>query len=79
MATMSARAFNRDVSQAKRFAAEGPLVITDRGEPSFVLLSIDDYRRLNQEHENVVDRLTMDDNVDIDFEPVRFEWRPADL
>lgn len=40
---MSAREFNRDVNAAKRKAAEGPVVITDHGEPAFVLLSIDEY------------------------------------
>lgn len=45
---MSASEFNRDVMQAKRHAAQGPVVITDRGEPSFVLLSIKDYRRLRE-------------------------------
>lgn len=34
MTTMSAREFNRDVSAAKRDAARGPVVITDRGEPA---------------------------------------------
>lgn len=38
MTTMSAREFNRDVSAAERDAARGPVVITDRGEPAFVLL-----------------------------------------
>jgi prevent-host-death family protein len=71
VATMSARDFNRDVSAAKRAAADGPVVITDRGEPAFVLLSIDDYRRLHDDGRDLVERLSMDDDLDdIDFEPV---------
>lgn len=31
MSTMSAREFNQDVSDAKRRADSGPLIITDRG------------------------------------------------
>lgn len=34
MTTVSAREFNRDVSAAKRDAARGPVVITDRGKPA---------------------------------------------
>ena len=35
-ATFTAREFNRDVSAAKRAAADGPVIVTDRGRP-FVL------------------------------------------
>lgn len=80
MATMSAREFNRDVSSAKREAAEGgPVVITDRGEPAFVLLSIEEYRRLGESGADLVERLSMDDDLEIDFEPVRVELKVPDL
>lgn len=68
MSTMSAREFNRDVSAAKRAALEGPVVITDRGEPAYVLLTIDEYRRLDDRGQDLVARLCMDDD-DIEFEP----------
>jgi len=75
MTTMSARQFNRDVSEAKRHAREGPVVITDRGEPSFVLLSIADYRRLKESRGSLVERLSMDDELEVDFEPVTLDLR----
>ncbi|WP_280199842.1 type II toxin-antitoxin system Phd/YefM family antitoxin [Nocardia cyriacigeorgica] len=68
MTTMSAREFNRDVSAAKRAAAEGPVVITDRGADAFVLLSIEEYRRLRADSQDIVARLSMEDD-DIDFDP----------
>lgn len=74
MTTMSARDFNRDVSAAKRAADAGPVVITDRGEPAYVLLSIDEYRRLHGDGADLVSRLRMDDDIDIDFEPVPSEF-----
>ena len=43
--TFFSREFTRDVSAAKRAAAEGPVFITDRGRPAFALLKIDDYHR----------------------------------
>lgn len=78
MGTMTAREFNRDVSAAKRAATDEPLVITDRGEPAFVLLSIEEYRRVS-DRRSIVDILQMDD--DIDFEPPRLGdlVRPVDL
>jgi len=44
--TFSSREFTRDVSAAKRAAAEGPVFITDRGKPAFSLLRIEDYYRI---------------------------------
>ena len=44
--TFSSREFTRDVSAAKRAAAEGPVFITDRGRPAFALLTIDEYHRI---------------------------------
>ena len=67
MTTVSAREFNQDVSAAKRAAAEGPVIITDRGQPAFVLLAIDDYRRLSGAKSDLVSWLAMDDDG-IDFE-----------
>ena len=78
MPTISARDFNRDVSAAKRAAAEGPVVITDRGEPAYVLLTVEDYERLS-DRRSIVDWIRMD--VDIEFEPERLDSMPqaADL
>jgi prevent-host-death family protein len=45
--TFSSRDFTRDVSAAKRAAADGPVFITDRGRPAFALLTIDEYHRLS--------------------------------
>jgi prevent-host-death family protein len=43
---LTSREFNQDTARAKREAKDGPVFITDRGEPSHVLLSIEEYRRL---------------------------------
>lgn len=79
MATMSAREFNRDVSAAKREAGRGPVVITDRGKPAYVLLSIDQYRHLGEQGTSLVDRLSMDDDLDIEFEPIQLSLAVPEL
>lgn len=79
MPTISARDFNRDVSAAKREATRGPVVITDRGEPAFVLLSIEEYRRLGEDSVDLVERLSMDDDLDIDFERLDIELKVPEL
>ena len=45
----------------------GPVVITDRGEPAYVLLSIADYEQM-RDRRSLLDALQMDD--DVEFEPV---------
>jgi hypothetical protein len=42
----SSRDFTRDVAAAKAAALSGPVLITDRGRPAFVMLNIDEYHRL---------------------------------
>lgn len=46
MFTMTAREFNQSVARAQRVADDQPVMITKRGEPAYVLLSIDEYERL---------------------------------
>ena len=46
MKLITSREFNRDVSLAKRAAQAEPVLITDRGQPTHVLMSIGEYRRL---------------------------------
>lgn len=45
--TLSSREFNQDVGRAKRAAEQGPVVVTDRGKPAHVLMSFEEYQRLN--------------------------------
>jgi prevent-host-death family protein len=44
--TMTSREFNQSASEAKKASLNGPVFITDRGKPSHVLLSIEEYRKL---------------------------------
>lgn len=79
MTMMTAREFNRDVSAAKREASRGPVVITDRGEPAYVLLSIDEYRRFGERGASLVERLSMDDDLEVEFEPVGIGLKVPEL
>ncbi len=79
MAEVSAREFNKDVSAAKRAAAKAPVIITDRGRPSHVLLSIADYRRLLADERSIVDRLSVDDGVDLETGRLELELEAPEL
>ena len=80
---VSSREFNQDVSRIKRVANDGPVIITDRGRPAHVLLSIEEYRKLTEPQVDIVELLAMPEGEEIDFQPVhvgdRGLYRPADL
>lgn len=76
---VTAREFNQDVTAAKRAAAEGPVIITDRGKPSHVLLSIDDYRRLLVDERSIVDWLSTDDGIDLEPERAKVDLPVPEL
>ena len=71
--TLSSREFNQDTSRAKKAAKRGPVFITDRGRPAHVLLTIEEYQKIVDKHENIVDLLAMS-NVDlVEFEAPRLK------
>ena len=82
--TLSGREFNQDIARAKRAAEKGPVVITDRGEPAFVLQRYEDWRQQAGAGPglSLLDALADPASADIDFEPPRAEGpfsRPTDL
>lgn len=79
---ISSREFNQDISRAKRAAEEGPVIITDRGEPAWVLLRHDTYRRLAGEGPSIVELLAMPEMDSIEFMPPKLGkqlTRPAEF
>lgn len=71
--TLSSREFNQNISRARKAASHGPVVITDRGRPAHVLLSIDDYRRITGKQESIVELLAAPKTAAFDFTPPRLE------
>lgn len=47
--TMSSRDFNQHTGRAKKAADAAPLIITDRGAPSYVLMTNAEYERLTKQ------------------------------
>jgi len=74
--TLSSRELNHDVSSAKKAAQNGPVVITDRGRPSHVLMTYAEFQRLTGERRSLVEALAMPGLSDIDFDPPRAEIAP---
>ncbi len=83
IATFTSREFNQDVTGAKDAALNGPTFITNRGEPTHVLLSIGEYQEITHKNKNIVEILAMSeaDNIDIDFCPpkAKISLKPAEF
>jgi PHD/YefM family antitoxin component YafN of YafNO toxin-antitoxin module len=79
--TLSSREFNQHASEAKKFANNGPVFITDRGKTAHVLLSIQDYQRLSGANPSIVELLAMPNAETIDFDPPKAQdfGRPAEF
>ena len=79
---LSSREFNQDTSKAKRAAQKGPVFITDRGRPSHVLLTAEEYERITGAQKSIADLLAMPETAAIEFEPPRLRGNlhePVDL
>ncbi|HEY0308115.1 MAG TPA: type II toxin-antitoxin system Phd/YefM family antitoxin [Acidobacteriaceae bacterium] len=80
--TFSSREFNQNTSRAKKAARRGPVFITDRGRPAHVLLTIEEYQKIADKRESILDLLAMPGGAEIEFAPPRLSGRlhqPADL
>jgi prevent-host-death family protein len=81
--TVSAREFARDLAHAKKAAQAGPVIVTDRGRPTYALLKIEDYYRLAET--KPLSLLAVMDSIpggDFDFEPPKLtvdDLKPADF
>jgi prevent-host-death family protein len=80
--TMSSREFNQHTSRAKAAADEGPVVITDRGKPSYVLLSYEAYSRVDPRRLSALESIAdprPEADFDFDFPRVRGLVRDVSL
>lgn len=68
--TISSREFNQDTGKAKRAARQGPVFITDRGRPSHVLLTIEEFEQISaaKPRKNILELLAMPEADSIEFE-----------
>lgn len=65
--TFTSRDFNREPGRIKRAAADGPVVITDRGKPILAVMPYAEYRLLKAQPANILDALDMDGIGDVDI------------
>lgn len=82
LTTLSSRELNMDLGRAKRAAMEGPVIITDRGQPAHVLLSFEDFQKITGQTTSVVEAVGLPEgieDIEIDFEASRERPGQIDL
>lgn len=81
--TISSGELNHDLGKAMRAATHNPVIITESGKPSYVLLSYTEYQRLNgaAPGRTLVEALSMPGLSEITFDPPKADIgaRPADF
>jgi prevent-host-death family protein len=68
---LSSEEFDQHPSRAKRAAKDGPVFITDHGRHAYVLLTLDEYRKIAGKRESILDLLAVPEAAEIEFEPPR--------
>lgn len=76
---MTSREFNQQVSRAKRAAKDGPIIVTDRGKPSLVVMTHEEYVRITGKEKNILEMLAMPGMEDIEFDPPKIDLKLRDL
>jgi len=82
ISTFSSREFNQHVAAAKKAAnADNLVYILDRGKPAHVLMSIDKFRELSGQKQNILEMLAMPEaaGIDVEIERVQDLPRTVDL
>jgi prevent-host-death family protein len=69
--TLTSREYNRNRSLADKALRKGPVIVTDRGRPTKVILSFGEYEQLAGSKKDIVDLLTMPGLEGIEFNPPR--------
>lgn len=76
---ISSRQFNQNIGQAQRAAQKEPVFITNRGVPTYVLLSKAEYDRLTQSQPNLAELLACDDDVYLPLERADIHLREVEF
>ena len=68
---ITSREFNQHVSRAKRDCHAGPVIITNRGQPAYVLMTIGHYLNMSGADRNIVELLSMPEGGEVAFDHPR--------
>ena len=79
LSVLTSREFNQDIARAKRAADDGPVIITDRGRPAYVLMRHETYRRLTGGGPGIRALLADPESETVEFDPPPLGAEPFKL
>lgn len=65
---LSAHDFDLDLERAKAAASEGPVIIMEDDQPSYVFMTYSDFERLRPKARNLIEMLAMPGLSDIELD-----------
>ncbi len=68
MTILTQQEFDQDPERVLKATADGPVFITDHGEPKHVMLSIDEYQRIKSGRISLAEALSMPGLSDIELD-----------
>lgn len=68
MAVVSSRNFSQDTGSAKKQAAHGPVIITDRGKPAHVLMTFEYFEKLTGKRLTLLEAVADDEGGEFEFD-----------
>jgi prevent-host-death family protein len=76
---MTSASFNQNPSKARQAANENPLVITDHGKPTHVLLTYAEFEAKWAKPKSIAEALYDPDGSDQDFDPPRVSFENREI
>ena len=71
--TISSTALTKDIGKTKKAAQARPVIITEDGQPAYVLMNIEQYKDIIGNTQSILDLLAMPGAEDIQFTPPRMQ------
>jgi prevent-host-death family protein len=71
---MTSASFNQNPSKAKQAANDQPVVITDHGKPTHVLVTYEQFEANWQKSKTLAEALGDPNGMDLDFDPPRLSF-----
>jgi prevent-host-death family protein len=79
MIQISSREFNQDIGHAKRQSVQDPVIITERGKPTHVLLSYDEYQKMLSVQPKITKLLSCPDEIDFEVVKTSLHLKPVNF
>ena len=76
--TISSSELQNNPSMALQASQHGPVIITEQDQPAYVLMNMEEYRRLQDPPRTLGEALAMPGSADVEFDPPKLDVKLRD-